>query len=36
LTNLDALPATGATLIVAPMKIEGGSGAPARIYALLP
>ena len=36
LTNLDALPPTGATLIVAPMKIEGGTGAPARIYALLP
>ena len=36
LTNLDPLPPTGATLIVAPMKIEGGTGAPARVYALLP
>ena len=36
LTNLDALPATGATVIALPMKIEGGSGGPVRVVALLP
>ena len=35
LTNLELLPTIGAQLIVAPMKIEGGSGAPTRVYALL-
>ncbi len=34
--NLEQLPATGATVIALPMKIKGGSGAPARIIALLP
>jgi kynurenine formamidase len=34
--NLDRLPATGATVIALPMKIKGGSGAPARIVAILP
>ncbi|BDC52745.1 cyclase [Bryobacterales bacterium F-183] len=34
--NLERLPATGATLIVAPIKIEGGSGGPARLLAILP
>ena len=34
--NLDRVPATGATVIVAPMKLEGGSGSPVRILALLP
>jgi kynurenine formamidase len=34
--NLEKLPATGATLISLPMKIKGGSGAPARLVALLP
>jgi kynurenine formamidase len=36
LTNLDQLPATGATLIALPMKIEGGSGGPLRAVALVP
>lgn len=36
LTNLRQLPATGATLIALPMKIEGGSGGPTRVVALLP
>ncbi len=36
LTNLDALPATGATLIALPMKIGGGSGGPVRVIALVP
>jgi len=36
LTNLDLLPARGATVIALPMKIEGGSGGPARVIALVP
>lgn len=36
LTNLDQLPPTGATVIALPMKIEGGSGGPVRVVALLP
>ncbi|MEK7829642.1 MAG: cyclase family protein [Acidobacteriota bacterium] len=34
--NLDHLPAKGSTLIALPMKIKGGTGAPARIIAILP
>jgi len=34
-TGLTKLPATGYTVIVAPMKIKGGSGAPARVFAVL-
>lgn len=36
LAQLDLLPPIGTTLIVAPMKIAGGSGAPARVFALIP
>ncbi|MEE8253053.1 MAG: cyclase family protein, partial [Hyphomicrobium sp.] len=36
LTNLDALPHTGFTVIALPMKIAGGSGAPVRVIAFLP
>jgi kynurenine formamidase len=36
LTNLDRLPARGATLVALPMKIEGGSGAPVRVVAIVP
>jgi kynurenine formamidase len=36
LANLDKLPETGAFLIVAPIKLDGGSGGPARVFALLP
>jgi kynurenine formamidase len=36
LANLDRVPASGATLIALPMKIEGGSGGPVRAIALLP
>jgi kynurenine formamidase len=36
LANLGELPATGATVIALPMKIAGGSGAPARVIALVP
>jgi kynurenine formamidase len=35
LTNLEALPATGFTVIALPMKIAGGSGGPVRVIALL-
>jgi kynurenine formamidase len=34
--SLEKLPAKGATLFAIPMKIKGGSGAPLRIFALLP
>ena len=33
--NLDKVPAVGAIVVVAPMKLEGGSGSPVRILALL-
>lgn len=36
LANLDQLPAQGFHVIALPMKIEGGSGSPARVVALLP
>jgi len=36
LTNLHELPATGAIVIALPVKIEGGSGGPARVVALVP
>ena len=36
LTNLDRLPARGATVIALPMKIRGGSGAPLRAIAVVP
>jgi kynurenine formamidase len=36
LTNLDRLPPRGATLLALPMKIEGGSGAPVRVVAIVP
>jgi kynurenine formamidase len=34
IANLQSVPSIGAELIVAPLKIRGGSGAPARVYAL--
>jgi kynurenine formamidase len=34
--DLSVLPTEGATLIALPMKIEGGSGAPLRVIAILP
>jgi kynurenine formamidase len=34
--NLDKMPNEGAYLILAPIKIQGGSGGPTRIYAVLP
>ncbi|MGO1538430.1 MAG: cyclase family protein [Leucobacter sp.] len=35
LQNLAQLPATGAAIIVAPLPIVGGTGSPARVYALV-
>ena len=35
LRDLSELPETGAFLIVAPIKLEGGSGGPVRVFALL-
>ena len=36
LANVERLPPVGATIIALPLKIAGGSGAPARIMAILP
>jgi kynurenine formamidase len=36
LCNLDLLPATGAVLIAAPLKLVNGSGSPLRVLALSP
>ncbi|HKW33604.1 MAG TPA: cyclase family protein [Candidatus Acidoferrum sp.] len=36
LADLSALPEAGASLVVAPIKLEGGSGGPVRVFALLP
>ena len=36
LTHLDLLPATGAVVIAAPLKIVGGSGSPLRVLAIAP
>jgi kynurenine formamidase len=33
--SLDRLPAKDAMVVVAPMKLEGGSGGPVRILALV-
>jgi len=35
LSDLSQLPEAGAFLIVAPIKLEGGSGGPVRVFALL-
>ena len=36
LRNLDQLPATGAVVIAAPLKIVHGSGSPLRVLAIVP
>ena len=36
LADFGELPDTGAFLIVAPIKLEGGSGGPVRVFAVLP
>ena len=35
LQNLSRLPATGAVIVVSPLPIVGGTGAPARVFALV-
>ena len=36
LSDMSELPETGAFLVVAPIKLEGGSGGAVRVFALLP
>ena len=36
LANLEALPVTGALLVVAPLKLVGGTGSPSRVLAFVP
>jgi kynurenine formamidase len=36
MTTLDQLPATGALIVAAPLKIQNGSGSPLRVVALVP
>jgi kynurenine formamidase len=36
LSDLGELPESGAMLIVAPIKLEGGSGGPCRVFAIVP
>ena len=36
LADLSELPEAGAFLVAAPIKLEGGSGGPVRVFALLP
>ncbi|HEX3204089.1 MAG TPA: cyclase family protein [Nitrospiraceae bacterium] len=36
IADLDRVPATGATVMALPMKIKGGTGAPARVIAWVP
>jgi kynurenine formamidase len=35
LANLDQVPASGATLVIGAPKHRGGSGGPARIFAMV-
>jgi kynurenine formamidase len=36
LANLDKLPATGAVIVVSPLKLVGGTGSPSRVFAFVP
>jgi kynurenine formamidase len=36
LANLDKLPLTGALLVVAPLRLVGGTGSPSRVFAFVP
>jgi kynurenine formamidase len=36
LANLEALPITGALLVVSPLKLVGGTGSPSRVFAFVP
>lgn len=35
LANVERLPATGAVIVVGALRLQGGSGAPARVLALI-
>ena len=35
LANLASLPATGAVVVVAPLKLVRGTGSPSRVFALV-
>ena len=36
LANLERLPITGALIVVAPLRLVGGTGSPSRVFALVP
>jgi kynurenine formamidase len=36
LANLEKLPTTGALIVVAPLKLVGGTGSPSRVFAFVP
>jgi kynurenine formamidase len=36
LANLNRLPATGALIVVSPLKLVGGTGSPSRVFAFVP
>jgi kynurenine formamidase len=36
IANAQRLPITGALLVVAPLKLAGGTGSPARVMAFVP
>ena len=36
LTNLDRLPPTGATVVIGPLRLQGGSGSPVSVLAFVP
>jgi len=36
LANLERLPTTGTLLVVAPLRLVGGTGSPSRVYAFVP
>jgi kynurenine formamidase len=36
LANVDKLPAIGAFIVAAPLKLQNGSGSPVRVVALIP
>jgi kynurenine formamidase len=36
LANLERLPSTGALIVVAPLRLVGGTGSPSRVFAFVP
>jgi kynurenine formamidase len=36
MANLDRLPPTGATLVLGPLRLQGGSGSPLSVMAFVP